>query len=72
MDIDTSFDHDSISGKIVACPYCAWVWCQRMMRDSRADLLRSLIGFYPWYCHSCGRRFYASKRAGSIPSWFLR
>ena len=62
--------------RVVACPYCASVLCKRLERNGYDDFLRRLFGFYPWYCKTCGGRFYAWKRnykpAGHVASQTAR
>jgi hypothetical protein len=49
------------AGRII-CPLCASTYCRRLARHGYKDLLRRLVGKYPWHCSLCGGRFYLRKR----------
>lgn len=48
------------------CPQCRSADCYRSHRDGVPDLLATFIGFRPWRCHTCDRRFYARRVAYSF------
>jgi hypothetical protein len=45
------------------CPQCRSADCFRSRRSGVIDLLARGIGFRPWRCHTCDRRFYAASVA---------
>jgi hypothetical protein len=49
------------AGRII-CPVCASTYCRRSARHGYKDLLRRLVGRFPWHCSLCGGRFYLRKR----------
>ena len=53
----------------VICPVCASTYCRRSARHGYKDLLRRLVGRFPWHCGLCGGRFYLRNRfVGEEPS----
>ena len=47
----------------MSCPHCSSVNWHRSARHGGRDLLRRLLGRFPWRCNVCKKRFYLRKRS---------
>ena len=61
--VEASVHPGSAIGVDVSCPYCFSVGCRRSVRHGGRDLLRRLLGRFPWRCNKCRKRFYIRKRS---------